>query len=125
MNVRAIEYIQHPDKDVQLEAIKQDWQTIQFISNPDKDVQLEAIKQDWKAIKFISNPDKDVQKEAIMQNICAFEYIKGLDIQYRNMEIYTGCNCSIKNNYAPQPRSQLTCAERSETMQHCTGTSNL
>ena len=44
-------YIKNPDKDVQLEAVKQDAFTIMYIKNPDKDVQLEAVKQNGEIIK--------------------------------------------------------------------------
>ena len=60
---------------VQLEAIKQNCNSIRCIRNPSERVIIEAVKQDGLLIRFIKNPTNKVIVEAFKQNIDSFVYI--------------------------------------------------
>jgi len=60
-----IQYIQNPDKEVQIVAVKQNGYSIRFIRNPDKEAQLAVIQQNPFNICYIRDPDKEVQMAAI------------------------------------------------------------
>ena len=67
-NGYAIQYIKNPTPEMQLEAVKQNGRTIQYIKNPTFEMQLEAVKRDGCAIYFIENPTVEVQLEAVKQD---------------------------------------------------------
>jgi hypothetical protein len=71
----SIQYIKNPSKAVQLEAVKENGDAIDFIKNPIEEVQLEAVKQKGYAIEFISNPSEEVQLEAFKKNSRSIQYI--------------------------------------------------
>jgi len=71
--------VHNPDKEVQLEAVKQYGYSIRYIHNPDKEVQLEAVKQNGNNIQYMHNPDKEVQLEAVKQDGFSMQYIHNPD----------------------------------------------
>lgn len=58
-------YIRNPTKQVCLEAVKQDGNSIRYIKNPSEDICLEAVKENYKVIKYIKkdNQSFDIVEE--------------------------------------------------------------
>ena len=71
----------HADKELMLEAVKQDGQLLYYASKElrdDKEVVTEAIKNKWLILKYASKrlrSDKEIADLAIEQNVKAKEFL--------------------------------------------------
>ena len=75
----SIQYIERPDEELQLKAIKQNSESILYIERPTKKVQLEALKNNISVMRYIYDPCKE-----------AVEYVKNYHEEqeyYKNVEI--------------------------------------
>ena len=75
-NGDSIRYISNPSEKVQLEAVKQDGDSILHIQNPSEKVQLEAVKENGYSIRYIQNPSEKEQLEAVKQYGDSIQYIQ-------------------------------------------------
>ena len=54
-------YVEDPSEQLQLIAVKADYNNIRHIENPSEEVQLAAVNKNPKAIKYIKNPCEKVK----------------------------------------------------------------
>jgi hypothetical protein len=57
------EYANEINEDTQIRVVEQFPESIKFINNPSPNVQLAAVRKNYNSINFIKNPDKKVIKE--------------------------------------------------------------
>lgn len=80
------------DKELMLEAVKQDGQELYYANQAlrdDKDVVLAAVTKKWLIIKFASfrlRGDKDVAMAALSQNLAAKEYLTEKAFEYEEVQ---------------------------------------
>ena len=60
--------------------VNRDWSTLTWIENPNKDLQLAAVKQDGLALALIKNPSYEVQLAAVKQNGLALQVAGGAEV---------------------------------------------
>jgi hypothetical protein len=68
------------DKDLVLDAVRQDWRAIEFASarlQGDREVVREALRQSWRTLEFVSEEiqgDREIMLEAVRQDSVALRY---------------------------------------------------
>ncbi|MGL5694633.1 MAG: hypothetical protein ACRCXA_11190, partial [Peptostreptococcaceae bacterium] len=75
----AIQYAKNPSEDLQLLAVRKNYDSIKYIKEPYESVQKEAVKISYDALKYIKSPSFDVELAAINNDIAAINYIDELD----------------------------------------------
>lgn len=69
----------NPSEELQLLAVKKDYDSIKYIKNPCENAQIEAVKANYGALKYINTPTYEAQSIAIKQNEAAITFITDLD----------------------------------------------
>jgi len=90
INIKELLYV---NKDTVMKKIKKNPMYIKYINNPDLEMQLQAVKEISYALKYIENPSIEVQKKAIIQNPYVIEYIEKPNDELINLALSIASNC--------------------------------
>ena len=72
-------YAKNPSKEVQLLAVKKDYDSIKYIKEPYESVQIEAVSISYDALRYINEPSYKAEVIAIKNNEAAVKFIINLD----------------------------------------------
>ena len=75
----AIKYAKNPSEELQLLAVRKNYDSIKFIKSPYESVQKEAIKISYDALRYINSSSHNIEIEAIKNNEAAISFIHNLD----------------------------------------------
>jgi hypothetical protein len=104
-----------PSENIQIEAVKQNTDTIQYIKNPSEEVQLEAVSKDGETIQFIENPSKKIQLAAVKQSSYAIEYIENPN-EKTQLEVIKKNSARIKNINYPTEKAQILAVKKNSNL---------
>ena len=72
----ALEYIDNPSEEVQVQALKKNSNVFKLIDNPSEEVQKVAVQSNAYNIVNIENPSEEIQKLAVSNRGYAIKFIK-------------------------------------------------
>ena len=72
----ALEYIENPSEEIQIQALKKNSNVFKLIDNPSEEVQKVAVQLNAYNIGNIENPSEEIQKLAVSNRGYAIRYIK-------------------------------------------------
>jgi hypothetical protein len=75
----AIKYVSNPSEELQLIAVRKNYDAIKFIKEPYESVQKEAVSINYEALRFIKAPTYETELIAICSNEAAIKFVKKLD----------------------------------------------
>jgi hypothetical protein len=75
----AIKYVSNPNEELQLIAVRKNYDAIKFIKEPYARVQEEAVKAHYEALRLIKTPTHEAKLIAIRDNEEAITFIDNLD----------------------------------------------
>ena len=77
----AIQYVKEPTEELQIMAVKKDYDSIKYIKEPSETVQVEAVKIKYDALRYIKNPCFKAEITAVKNNEAAINFIYDLDAE--------------------------------------------
>ena len=71
--------MKNPSEELQLLAVRKNYDSLKYIENPSEKVQFEAVKISHDALRYLKSPSLESQIIAIKNNESAVQFIKDLD----------------------------------------------
>ena len=77
--IKLSRYVKEPIEELQIMAVKKDYDSIKYIKEPSETVQVEAVKVKYDALRYIKNPCFKAEITAVKNNEAAINFIYNLD----------------------------------------------